>query len=214
MKVSHAFAAVAIAAAGLIPAAAGAAASNPAPPPPAAATAEATTVTPSGTWPDTWVPLADYTDTIAVAVPTSWGQMEIMPALNDDGSPRPWLAATPDMSAFLPAEGEPDTFTVPGMVFMAYPGIVDTAATVAGSEYHDVCDAQPVATFTRGLMQGHLQEFTGCGDDTAARIVFVAATIDGNPDTYLLLVQLTGAPNDDAVLDGLLSSFSPIDVPG
>jgi hypothetical protein len=66
--------------------------------------------------------------------------------------------------------------------------------------------------FARGVLTGHLQEFTGCGG-TGSRIVQIAATIPGAPHTYLLLVQLTGADNDAQVLDGLLSSFSPIAAP-
>lgn len=167
---------------------------------------------PAGARPDGWVELTDYTGTIQVVVPPQWRHMELMPATNDDGTPRPWLAATTEMNAFLPADGAPDTFSVPGMVFMAYPGTVDTQATLAGSEYHEVCIAQPVQRFVRGLVGGHLQEFTGCGG-TATRLVYVAAHIDGAPHTYLLLVQLTGAADDAAVLDGLLSSFSPVTLP-
>lgn len=168
---------------------------------------------PSGVRPDGWTYLTDYTATLNVAVPPAWRQIELMPALNDDGSPRPWLAATPDMATFLPPDGEPDTFGVPGMVFLAHPEIVDTLATMAGSEYHEVCTAQPVQRFVRGWVRGHIQEFTGCGG-TATRLVFVAGHIDGLPHTYLVLVQLTGAPDDAAVLEGVLSTFSPVTVPG
>lgn len=201
-------------AAGMLPAAAGAAGRDAAPAAaPVATTAPVAYPTPSGAWPAEWPALADYTATISLAVPSTWRQMELMPALNDDGSPRPWLAATTDMAAFLPEDGQPDSFSVPGVVFLAYPGEADTAATLAGSEYHGACAAQPVTTFSRGLLAGHLQEFHGCGG-TATRVVFVAATIPGAPHTYLLLVQLTGAADDAAVLDGLLSSFSPIALPG
>ena len=46
--------------------------------------------------------------------------------------------------------------------------------------------------------------------ESGGRLVHVAATIAGAPHTYLLLVQLTGAPDDAATLDGVLSSFSPM----
>jgi hypothetical protein len=205
-------AAAAFAAAGLIPAAGAAAAPPASTAVPAAAAPLAAAPTPSGTWPADWVPFGDFTNTIAIAVPPTWRYVELMPATNDDGSARPWLAATPDMAGFLPAEGAPDTFAVPGVVMIAYPGAVDTLATLNASEYHSVCTAGAPMTFARGALAGHLQEFTGCGG-TGSRILQIAATIPGAAHTYLLLVQLTGAEDDAVVLDGLLSSFSPIAVP-
>lgn len=215
--ISRALVASTFMAAGVVGVAGGAQAASPPTAPPVGSAADASTALPlypepSGLRPEGWAEFTDYTETIHIVIPPEWRHVELMPALNPDGSPRPWLAATPDMQAFLPADGAEDTFAVPGMVFLAYPEVVDTLATMAGSEYHDVCDPQPVQRFVRGWMRGHIQEFTECGD-TASRLVYVAGNIDGDPHTYLLLVQLTGAADDEAVLEGLLSSFSPVTVP-
>jgi hypothetical protein len=71
---------------------------------------------------------------------------------------------------------------------------------------HGFCIAEPVQTFTDATFIGHIQAFNGCGG-TASRIVQVAADPSDNSFTAVVLVQLTGLPDDAATLNGVLLSL-------
>jgi hypothetical protein len=156
--------------------------------------------------PTQWTELTDDTGTISISVPVTWTAIDVAPGQNDDGTPHPWISATTDASLFFPPEGTADTFGVPGVVYSAYPVDTDTAAILEESELHEVCTADPVQTFDDGVYVGHIQTFNACGG-TTSRIVGVAANAPHGAYTSVLLIQLTGEPDDAATLDGLLASF-------
>ena len=106
-------------------------------------------------------------------------------------------------------QGTADTFGVPGVVYSAYPLESDTAAILQASEHHGVCTADPVQTFDDGVYVGHIQTFNACAG-TASRIVEVAANTPHGAYTSVVLIQLTGQPDDAATLDGLLSTFDQV----
>ena len=56
---------------------------------------------------------------------------------------------------------------------------------------------------------GFIQELTSCGG-TGTRIVSIVANPADNSITVLLVLQLTGAADDAAIYDGVLSSFNLI----
>jgi hypothetical protein len=161
---------------------------------------------PSGAIPADWAVLVDDTQTIAMAVPSTWTHVDTVPARNNDGTPGPWLSATTDQNLMFPLEGVADTYAAAGAVYHAIPYRGDTAAMLAASEYHGVCTAEPVQTFTNGTFTGHIQAFNGCGG-TASRIVQVAAAPSDASFTALVLIQLTGQPDDAATLNGVLLSL-------
>ena len=160
-------------------------------------------------WTEQWTELEDDTETLSIFVPTTWTAVDLTPGQNKDGTPQPWISATTDEFLFFPPEGTADTFSVPGVVYRAYPLVSDTAAILEASEYHKVCTADPMQTFDDGVYAGHIETFNACGG-TASRIVAVAANAPGGAFTSVLLVQLTGQPDDAATLDGLLSSFDQV----
>ncbi len=175
----------------------------------AAPSATAGAFQPSGDVPVDWSALVDDTLTIAIRVPSVWTAVDLTPQQLDDG-PQPWISATTDESLFFPPPGTADTFGVPGVVYRAATFDADTAGLLADSMYDVLCTPGAVQTYDDGLFAGHIQFYDNCGG-TAARIVRVAANPGDAAFTLRLLVQLTGQPDDDATLDGLLSSFTRVD---
>jgi hypothetical protein len=159
---------------------------------------------PTGEVPADWTPLVDDSQTITLSVPSAWTDV----TTSASASGEPWISATPDASLFVPAAGEADTFSVPGVIYNATGFNADTEAVLLAADvYSDVCTDNGVQEYNDGAFAGSIQTFTNCGG-TSARIVQVAANPADGAFTAFLLIQLTGAPDDDATLDGLLSSFN------
>jgi hypothetical protein len=165
---------------------------------------------PTGEIPADWTRLVDDTQTIAIAVPSTWTAIDPAPGNNEDGTPLPWISATTDQALFFPAAGTADTFSVPGVIYRAFPYDADTAGRLETSDLHEICAADPVQTYDDGFFVGHIQSFNGCGG-TASRVVRVSANPADGSFTADLLIQLTGQPDDAATLNGLLLSFSQAD---
>jgi hypothetical protein len=162
---------------------------------------------PTGEIPADWTPLTDDTGSIAIDVPSTWTAIDLAPAENEDGSAQPWISATTDQALFFPAEGTTDTFSVPGVIYRAIPYEADTAARLAASVYNDECTPQPMQSYDDGVFAGHIQSFESCAG-TQTRILQVAASPADGSFTASLLIQLTGLPDDDTTLNGLLLSFN------
>ena len=165
---------------------------------------------PTGEIPGDWTMLVDDTDTIALVVPSTWTATVVVPVENADGTPRPWISATTDQETFFPPAGSADTFSVPGVVYQAAPFVADTAAELRASVYNEQCTPGQVQTYDDGVFVGHIQTFDACGG-TASRIVQVAANPADEAFTALVLIQLTGEPDDTDTLNGLLLSFSQVE---
>jgi hypothetical protein len=161
---------------------------------------------PSGTVPAGWPILVDDTQTIAVAVPPAWTEVDTVAAQNDDGTPRPWIAASGDLADFLGTDGT-DTYGVPGMIYAALPP-TDPAGLLSRSVYHQVCAPGVVQTFANFTFTGVIQSFDACGG-TPTRVVQAAGLPADGSFTGVVLVQLVGdpTPDDAIVLDGILGSF-------
>jgi hypothetical protein len=165
---------------------------------------------PTGEIPADWTQLVDDSQTIAISVPSTWTATDLVPATNEDGTPQPWISATTDQDLFFPPAGQEDTFSVPGVIFRAYPFTADTTQRLAASSMHDVCTAGPLETYDDGVFVGHIQTFTAC-NGTASSIVRVSANPADQAFTADLLIQLTGQADDAATLNGLLLSFNQVD---
>ena len=164
---------------------------------------------PTGEVPADWTQLVDDTQTIAISVPSTWTATDLVPTENEDGTPQPWISATTDQTLFFPSAGQEDTFSVPGVIFRAYPYNPDTTERLAASSMHDVCTAGPLETYDDTVFVGHIQTFTAC-NGTASSIVRVSANPADQAFTADLLIQLTGLPDDAATLNGLLLSFNQV----
>jgi hypothetical protein len=161
--------------------------------------------------PPNWTVIVDDTHTISIAAPSTWTDVDTVPLRSDAGTPGPWISATTQQDLMFPADGVADTFSVPGVVFTAAPYAADTASMLAAAaEHYGLCTAEPLGTFDNGQYAGHIQIFSACGG-TASRVVHVAANPPDAAFTAVLLVQLTGAPDDEATLNGFLHSFGRLD---
>jgi hypothetical protein len=161
---------------------------------------------PTGDIPAAWTTLVDDTDTITIAAPPSWTAIDTTPGENEDGTPQPWISATPNAELFVPADLEV-TESVPGVIYAAAPLLPDTAELLETSTLHGVCIGDPLSTYDDGVFVGHIQSFRGCRG-TYRLIYLVAANAPDDAFTALVVIQLTGEPDDAATLDGLLSSFN------
>lgn len=162
---------------------------------------------PTGDVPADWAMLIDDTGSIAIRVPSTWTAIDLAPTENADGSPHPWISATTDESLFFPPDGTADTFSVPGVVYSAYPMEAVTTERLESSVYNDLCIPGPVQSYADGAFVGYIQSFDRCAG-TDSRIVKVVANPRVGFATVVLHVQLTGQPDDEATLDGLLSTFT------
>jgi hypothetical protein len=165
---------------------------------------------PTGDVPPGWTTLVDDTQTIAIAAPPSWTAIDTRPGENADGTAQPLISATTDAELFPPAEGAEVTESVPGVAYGAAPLHADTAELLETSTLHDVCSADPVSAYDDGVFVGHIQSFRGCRG-TYRLIYLVAANPTDDAFTAVVIIQLTGDPDDAATLDGLLSSFNAAD---
>lgn len=156
-----------------------------------------------------WITRVDDTNTLTLAFPAAWTQTDTVPAMNDDGTPRPWISATTDSTQFFPADGAADPFGVPGVIYIAAPYNADTQSMLADSIYHDLCTAQPTQTFNNVIFSGHIQLFEKCSS-TTTRVVEVAAHPADRSFTAIVLVQLTGQPDDATTLNGVLRWFGRV----
>ncbi len=120
---------------------------------PAAATAPPTSPPPSGAaeddefvLPADWTTLVDDTNTITVAVPNTWTDIDTAPRSNPDGTLAPRITAATDLGVFV------ETFDAPGVDFWAgtYSAdpqvVMDQAGLTSGCRRKDVLpydDAAP-----------------------------------------------------------------------
>lgn len=165
---------------------------------------------PSGQVPADWVELVDDTATISMAVPPAWTDTDTTPGERTDGSPMPWITASTDLAAFA-SEVDAELYSVAGASFRALTFQPDTEAALIESWTLDflrgcmIGEAQQ--EYDDGFFVGHIQNFTDCGG-TPTRVVHVVANPPDGSFTAFVQIQLTGAADDAATLDGLLSSFN------
>jgi hypothetical protein len=156
--------------------------------------------------PPDWLVLGDRTGTINIMVPPEWiAGADNAPVQNADGTPQPRIAATTDQALFY-SDNIADWFAVPGVIYGALPFETDTAAHLEATVYHDYCTPEPVQDYGDGVFSGNIQEFTNCAG-TATRVVEVVANPYDAAFTAVVEIQLTGQPDDEPTLAGLLQSF-------
>ena len=165
----------------------------------------------SGSVPPDARQLVDDLGVLTVAVPASWTATDTSPRSNDDGSDRPWIAATTDLELFLPPDGVSDTFGVPGMLIAALPYASDVSGALEQFGYPDECTDQGTQPYRDRGLTGLAQVFADCGD-TNTRIINIAANPADSSATVFILLQLTSVL-DDAAYDTALSSFAIIGRP-
>ena len=142
--------------------------------------------------------LFDDTGTIVVAVPNTWSDIETAPSVNEDGSPRPSIVASPDITSFL------ETFDTPGVIYAAFPFEVDPMTLVGLYGIVGGCQTLEVTTYVDAVFNGVVQVGSNCGASGMTWTMVVASPAD---QSFTALLQLLTAP-DDLAMTTALSTFN------
>jgi hypothetical protein len=121
----------------------------------------------------------------------------------------PYISATPDSALFFPDEDEADTWSVPGVYYIALPYDANLESVMSSKGELRGCTPLGAQPYSDGVFTGLIQEQTSCGG-TATRLVSIVANSADTSRTVLLVLQLTGSADDAAIYDGVLSSFNLI----
>jgi hypothetical protein len=154
------------------------------------------------TVPADWVTVIDDSQTIHIAVPPTWTAVSTV--ASTDGYP--WISATTDEELFFASGAE--QYSVPGVIYMATPFSADTEAVNAqfAGSLSDNCTDGGSQPYDDGLFVGNIHTWTQCGGSTTT-IYQIAANPADSAFTAMLLIQLTGQPDDAATLTALQLSF-------
>ena len=152
---------------------------------------------PGNAVPADFVTLVDDTETITVAVPISWADVDT--ALFDGFVPQ--IEAAPDRHAYI------ETFDVPGVTFRAVSFTPDTETLTLNFGLVSGCADEEVAAYDDGVFAGTQRTYSGCGKQRLAEFHVIAANPDNQAFTALLIIQITG-PDEASIVDVILSTFN------
>jgi len=143
-----------------------------------------------------YTPLVDDTGAIVVAVPDTWTDIDTAAAVNEDGSPRPYIAASPDLASFL------GTFDTPGVLYAAFPYELNPWTLMDAYGIDGGCETVEVKSYDDPVFIGIVQVGTNCGAAGMTWNMVVASTAD---HSFTALVQVQTAPDDEAMQTVLLT---------
>jgi len=143
-----------------------------------------------------YTPLVDDTDTITIAVPDAWREVNSTPFIPEEGTEdegRPSIVASTDIEAFYGG------FDVPGVSFFTIPFQLDPLDVV--DEYGLVggCEKLDVAKYDDPPYVGAIQVGTDCGPRHMTWNMVVASPAD-HRFTAIVQVQTTDPDELDVVL--------------
>ena len=150
--------------------------------------------------PPDWVWLVDDTQSITVAVPSSWADVSTAPQANDDGSVRPHIAAATDYQMFR------DTFDAPGVEFISLPYDPDPQAVMDRFGLEDGCQIN-IRPYDDGAFVGLHGVWSPCGPTGVPEWHQVVASPADQSRTLLLQIQIP-LPSEGSDLDNILRSFN------
>lgn len=148
-----------------------------------------------------YTPLVDDTRVLIVAVPETWIEVDTTPAVNEDGSPRPYIAASPDIEAFL------GTFDAPGMLYAAFPYQLNPLDLVDAYGLSSGCETIEIKRYEDPVFVGVIQVGTNCGPDGTTWNMVVANPADHD---FTAVVQVQAAADDEA-LETVLLTFNTVE---
>lgn len=152
------------------------------------------------TLPAGYVALVDDMQAIAVIVPQTWTDVDTATAVDQAGSPVPYIAAAPNLESFL------KTFDAPGVQFMSFPFEADPQVLVDRYGLTGGCQSVTVEPYTDPVFSGVVQVGAGCGTGTASWKMVVASPAS-QARTVVVQVQITG-PAEQVAMDNVLGSFN------
>ena len=122
--------------------------------------------------PEGYTPLVDSTNTIVVAVPDAWAEHDLAPQMTEAGIEVPYIAASPDLETFYGA------FTTPGMLFAAFPFVVNPLTYVDQFGLEAGCETLEVREYNDPVFVGVVQIGTDCGDAGLTWNMVIASPAD------------------------------------
>lgn len=138
--------------------------------------------------PEGYVPLVDDTDSIVIAVPEAWTEVDSAPKEDAEGTPRPYIAASPDLESFLA------TFDTPGVLYAAAPFTADPLKLVEEFGLKEGCETFEVTTYDDPVFIGAVQVGTNCGPNAMTWNMVVANPAD---ETFTALLQVQTADAEE-----------------
>jgi hypothetical protein len=147
--------------------------------------------------PDGYVPLVDDTDSIVIAVPEAWTDVDTAPK---GATQRPYIAASPDLESFL------ITFDTPGVQYAAFPFTADPLSLIAQFGLREGCEMLEVKTYDDQFFVGAVQSGTNCGPNAMTWNMVVANPAD---ESFTALLQVKTANAEE--LRTILLTFNDPD---
>ena len=143
--------------------------------------------------------LADDTGRLTVRVPDVWPDRSTAPGVLSDGSAAPYLAISPDLTAFL------DSYDAAGMALVVLPPERDPATALEDFTFPEDCQGGPATPFTTQDLAGEYMVWNDCGGLPTDIVTVAARPADGSFTAVLLVQILTDF--DLRVLDEVLASI-------
>ncbi len=138
--------------------------------------------------PPGYVPLVDDTESIVIAVPEAWTDVDTAPKNDADGIPRPYIAASPNLASFL------GSFDTPGVLYVASPFAADPLTLVEEFGLQEGCETFEVKTYDDPVFVGAVQIGTNCGPNAMTWNMVVANPAD---ESFTAVVQVKTADPDE-----------------
>ena len=149
--------------------------------------------------PEGYVPLVDSTQSLVIAVPEAWGDIEVAPIPLEDGSELPYIAASTDLASLY--EGE---FTAPGVMYAGFPHTDNLLQLINDFGPPRNCVSMETKEYSDPLYLGVVQIGHDCGAQHMTWYMVVANHI-GEPH-YTAVVQIQTA--DDVERTTVLRTFN------
>ena len=143
--------------------------------------------------------LVDSTGHLTVAVPATWGDINLEPDTADS-------AVVPRINAATDLDVWRETFDAPGVLYAAYPYTADEEALYRDFEPSG-CAGEEAVPYDDGAFFGEWWRLTECGVSRQAEFHVVVASPASEDATVVVVVQLVG-PQDQPLLDTVLQSFN------
>jgi serine protease Do len=149
-----------------------------------------------------YVAITDDTGTLTVEVPAEWSSIDTAPQDDGQGTTVPFIAAAPDLDAFL------GTWNTPGLQFAALPSSSGNIADYLTSyEASADCTDGGIFDYDDGAFAGQYQLWEGCGGTETAYVVLATNPTNGGAFTYLTIVQAVTSADLEA-LDHIFATFN------
>ena len=138
--------------------------------------------------PEGYVPLVDDTNSIVIAVPAAWSDVDTAPKADAEGTPLPYIAASPDL------ESSSDSFDTPGVVYVGFPFTADPLTLLEEFGLREGCETFEVKTYDDPVFVGVVQIGTNCGPNAMTWNMVVASPAD---ESFTAVVQVKTANADE-----------------